>query len=216
MELGTTLILIGILIFSVILHELAHGYAALYLGDPTAKLAGRLTLNPVPHIDPLGSIIIPLILALTPGSLMFGWAKPVPYNPYNLSHGRWGEAFVAVAGSATNLLIAVIFGLIIRFVVGTDVGTVAFIQLAGYVVLINVMLGLFNLIPFPPLDGSKVLGALLPSHIWLKYQGFMARVEAYGFLATILFLMVFIYVLFAPFQALVGFVFNVFTGVPLF
>lgn len=215
MEIGTTIILIGILVFSVILHELAHGYAALFLGDPTAKLAGRLTLNPISHIDPIGSVIVPLILALTPGSLMFGWAKPVPYNPYNLSNQRWGEAFVAVAGAATNLFIALVFGLIIRLILGTDLGTATFVQLASYVVLINLVLGLFNLVPFPPLDGSKVVGALLPSHLWLKYQGFMARVENYGFLATILFLMAFIYILWAPFQVVVEYFFSLITGIPL-
>jgi Zn-dependent protease len=208
-------IVVGILVFSVILHELAHGYAALYLGDPTAKLEGRLTLNPIVHIDPIGSIIIPLILALTPGGFIFGWAKPVPYNPYNLSNQRWGEAFVAVAGSATNLLIALVFGLFIRLILGTSLGTAELVELASYVVLINLVLAVFNLIPFPPIDGSKVLAAFLPPMLWLKYQQFRERIEQYGFISTVLFLIAFLYVLWAPFQALISKLFSIITGIPV-
>ena len=96
-----------VLILSIIAHEVAHGYAADALGDPTARLAGRLTLNPLPHIDLMGSVIIPALLISTGSPILFGWAKPVPYNPYNLKNKRWGEALVAVAGSATNLLLAI-------------------------------------------------------------------------------------------------------------
>src|SRR3989344_2210136 len=109
------------LIFSVILHEVAHGYMANFLGDPTARLAGRLTLNPLPHIDPIGSIILPGILVISGSPLLIGYAKPVPYNPYNLRH-RFGEALVAFAGPGTNILLAVIFGLLIRFGAGLDAG----------------------------------------------------------------------------------------------
>ena len=104
-----------VLILSIIVHEVAHGYAANSLGDPTARLAYRLTLNPLPHIDLMGSVIIPALLTFTGSPIMFGWAKPVPYNPYNLKNQRFGETFVAVAGSATNILLAIIFGLIVRF-----------------------------------------------------------------------------------------------------
>src|SRR3989338_5187009 len=110
-----SLLVLIVLILSIIAHEVAHGYAADSLGDPTARLAGRLTLNPLPHIDLVGSIILPALLVFTASPILFGWAKPVPYNPYNLRHQRWSEAAVAVAGSATNILLAVIFGLIVRF-----------------------------------------------------------------------------------------------------
>src|ERR1035437_7873981 len=110
-----TLLAFIVLILSIIAHEVAHGYAADSLGDPTARLAGRLTLNPLPHIDLMGSIVIPALLVFTQSPIMFGWAKPVPYNPYNLKNHRWGEMLVALAGSATNILLAIIFGLIVRF-----------------------------------------------------------------------------------------------------
>jgi Zn-dependent protease len=146
---------------SVVIHEVAHGYMATFLGDPTARLAGRLTLNPIPHIDPVGSIILPLILSLIPGGIMFGWAKPVPFNPYNLKAGKWGPALVALAGPASNLVIATFFGLAIRQAEVLGLSTTA-ITISGMIVTINVVLMVFNLIPAPPLDGSKVLFAVLP------------------------------------------------------
>lgn len=215
MELGSIVIVIAILIFSVILHELAHGYAALWLGDPTAKLAGRLTLNPISHVDPLGSLIIPGILALTPGGLIFGWAKPVPYNPYNLSNQRWGEALVAAAGPATNIIIALVFGLTLRFAGALNIASPAFFELAGYTVLINILLALFNLIPFPPLDGSKVISAVLPYGLWMRYNAFRERVESFGLFAAIGFFLFFIYFLWAPFQALMEWLFRLITGLSL-
>src|SRR3989344_2127263 len=115
METDLFIFSIIVLIFSVIIHEVAHGWAANSLGDPTAKLAGRLTLNPIRHIDPVGTILIPLLLKLSGSPFLFGWAKPVPYNPYNLRNQRWGEAFVAVAGVATNLFLAILFGLLARY-----------------------------------------------------------------------------------------------------
>lgn len=155
-----TIFLIAILIISVVIHEVAHGYAAAALGDPTAKLQGRLTLNPLAHVDPLGSIILPLILALLPGSFIFGWAKPVPYNPYNLRAGRFGPALVAIAGPLANIVIAIVFGIVVR-VLGSVYAPAA-LSLASMIVVINLMLAVFNLIPVPPLDGSKILFALLP------------------------------------------------------
>ncbi len=153
-----------VLILSIIVHEVAHGYAADSLGDPTARLAGRLTLNPVPHIDLMGSIVLPGLLVLTNSPIFFGWAKPVPYNPYNLKNVRWGEAIVAVAGSATNILLALVFGLIVRFggSLGLDEATLA---VAALIAFVNLFLGLFNLIPFPPLDGFTVLRSALPWHL---------------------------------------------------
>ncbi|HEY4479504.1 MAG TPA: site-2 protease family protein, partial [Candidatus Paceibacterota bacterium] len=143
-----------ILIISVIIHEVAHGYMALWLGDPTAKYEGRLTLNPVKHIDLWGSIIIPIITTLA--GFTFGWAKPVPYNPYNLRNQRWGDALVAIAGPASNIILASLFGLVIRLGMHFSFLSAEFISLASLVVLVNIVLALFNLVPIPPLDGSKI------------------------------------------------------------
>jgi Zn-dependent protease len=150
------IITIVILILSIVLHEVAHGYAANWLGDPTARLAGRLTANPIPHIDPVGSVLIPGILFLTSAPFLFGWAKPVPYNPYNLNNQKWGESIVAAAGPLTNLLLAIIFATVIRFSEALGL-SLAFAEMAGYIVFINILLALFNAIPFPPLDGSKII-----------------------------------------------------------
>ena len=154
-----TIFFIIILIFSVILHEIAHGYAAEMQGDPTARLAGRLTLNPVPHIDLFGSIILPALLIFSNSGVVVGWAKPVPYNPYNLRNQRWGTLSVALAGVFVNFLLALIFGLLIRFADGLPL---SFLAIAKTIVLLNIILGVFNLLPIPPLDGSKVLLALFP------------------------------------------------------
>lgn len=153
-----------ILILSVIIHEIAHGYVAEMWGDPTARLAGRLTLNPMKHIDPLGSVILPALMYIgSSGNFMFGWAKPVPYNPYNLRNLKWGTVAVGLAGVFSNLLIAIIFGLIIRFadVLGIMAGSPFYVILVS-IVFVNVLLAVFNLIPFPPLDGARVLFAFLP------------------------------------------------------
>lgn len=129
------------------------------LGDPTARLQGRLTLNPIKHIDPIGSIIMPLITSLA--GFTFGWARPVPYNPYNLKDRRSGELLIAAAGPVSNILVAGVFGLAIRLSYNGMI--TPFIEVASYIVLINLVLAIFNLIPIPPLDGSKILFSFLPN-----------------------------------------------------
>jgi Zn-dependent protease len=150
---------ITILIMSVVIHEVSHGYAALMQGDHTAEYAGRLTLNPLKHLDPVGSFIVPLVCYVI-GAPVFGWAIPVPFNPYNLKNRRWGEALVAIAGPVSNLLIALIFGFLIRFF-GSSM-TASFLQISVVIVLVNLLLAVFNMIPVPPLDGSKILFSILP------------------------------------------------------
>jgi Zn-dependent protease len=167
------LFVVVIIIFSAVIHEVMHGVAADRLGDKTARYAGRLTLNPIPHLDPFGSVILPIVLSLGHSPIFFGWAKPVPYNPYNLRPGRFSEAIVAGAGPASNLVIALVFGIIIRLgVLSTDITSVLFL-----IVVVNTMLFLFNLIPVPPLDGSKVLEALLPHSLQYKYSGWRRQME---------------------------------------
>ena len=210
MVLIDTLFIIAVIIFSVIIHEVMHGVAADSLGDPTARYAGRLTLNPLPHLDLFGSIILPIIFALTPGSFLFGWAKPVPYNPYNLKSHRWGETLVAGAGSATNLLLAVIFGLIARF--GSGILSESALWFAASICLINLFLGLFNLIPFPPLDGFTVIRSALPWHLSSGLVRLENKIRMAGAFSLILFLIAFYYVLSVPFSFLVFWLFGLITG----
>jgi len=159
----TTIFILVVLFFSIVIHEVAHGSVALSLGDPTAKEAGRLTLNPLRHIDPVGTIFLPLILLiLTFGQgPIFGWAKPVPINPFNFHDQKWGTLKVSVAGPGTNFLIAIIFGLIIRFFTLPE----SLLILFSIIVVYNLAWGIFNLVPLPPLDGSWILSALLPERL---------------------------------------------------
>lgn len=160
---------IAILIFSIVIHEFSHGAMAYWLGDSTAKYAGRLTLNPIPHIDPIGSILVPLIMAFS-GIGIIGWAKPVPYNPYNLRDQKYGPALVGLAGPLSNLVLAVVFGIIIRIAVGQGMAVDSPVLLFfGLIVFFNVLLAVFNLVPIPPLDGSKILFYILPYRMqWLR------------------------------------------------
>lgn len=149
-----------IIMFSIILHEVAHGFAAFVQGDQTAYRAGRLTLNPVPHIDIIGSVIVPFVAFLTSGHF-FGWAKPVPYNPHNI-RTRIGEAFVASAGILTNILIAIIAGLVFKVLLMQGVLTEELAKAIFLVITVNVSLAFFNLIPIPPFDGMAIIQALFP------------------------------------------------------
>jgi len=167
-------------------HEVAHGAAALYFGDPTAKNQGRLTLNPLKHIDLFGSIILPVLLYLTNSGFLMGWAKPVPYNPYNLRNRRLGEFCVSIAGILTNFLIAIIFAIVIRFAITFGLSQPV-IDIMVYIILLNVTLGIFNLIPIPPLDGSKILFTLVP----YKYESQLITLERYGFYFLIIFIVFF-------------------------
>lgn len=201
---------IALVILSIIFHEVAHGYIADLLGDPTARYAGRLTLNPLPHIDPIGSVVIPGILALTGSSFLIGWAKPVPYNPYNLKNQRWGEALVSVAGPLTNILLAVLFGLVLRFFGGAlpEEGT-AILIIATFA---NLSLAILNMIPIPPLDGSKVLRSLLPYGLAASYGRMEAFTYALGPFGLIGALLLLVYVFSSPLFALVRVLFLLITG----
>src|SRR3989339_280333 len=183
------LFIIIILIMSVVIHEVSHSYAALALGDSTAKYEGRLTLNPLSHLDPVGSVLVPLI-GYFAGGFIIGWAKPVPFNPYNLRNQRWGESIVAFAGPAANICLALIFGLLIRFGVLIQFGE-AFVQIAVMIVFINLILATFNLIPIPPLDGSKILFSVLPNSL-LEVRSFLERNSIFILIFFIFFLWQFI------------------------
>lgn len=173
MEFADTLFLIVIIIFSAVIHEVMHGVAADKLGDPTARYAGRLTLNPIPHLDPVGSVLLPIALALSNAPFFFAWAKPVPYNPYNLRPGRFSEAIVAFAGPLSNLGIALLTGVLMRaLALAPEVNAIFFL-----IVVVNVALFFFNLIPIPPLDGSKILSAMLPGALGRAYDAWRARLE---------------------------------------
>jgi Zn-dependent protease len=182
------------LLFAVTIHEVAHGYAAYRMGDDTARRAGRLTLNPIKHLDPFGSIILPLLLKLSGSPILFGYAKPVPVNFNNLRDFKKGTILVASAGVTANLACAVVSGLLFQVVDHLD----AFRQIAVlrhsvdavaymlfYSVIINLVLMIFNLIPVPPLDGSRIVGMLLPPQLQASYE----KIERYGMIIIILLLL---------------------------
>lgn len=173
-----------------------------WLGDPTARLAGRLTLNPWAHIDLYGSIIVPLITSLF--NFTFGWAKPVPYNPYNLRHKRSGELLIAMAGPFSNLLIALIFGLVFRFALSSGFSN-AFLYITYHIIIINIILAVFNLIPLPPLDGSKVLFFVLPH----RFDHIRRMLEING----PLFMIIAVFFLWQFMQPIIPVIFRLFTGV---
>jgi len=176
-----------VFIFSVMIHEVSHGLVAYRLGDETAKDMGRLTLNPLKHLDPIGSFLLPMILFLTNSPVLFGWAKPVPYNPNNLKDPKKGAALIGLAGPLSNIAIAVIFGILIRLIgifSGLSETTMPAILFLNIIVFINIILAVFNLVPIPPLDGSKVLFAVLPS----KYSYIQQFLEQYGMVILLFFI----------------------------
>ena len=198
-----------VLIMSVVIHEFAHGYTAYLLGDNTARLSGRLTLNPIKHLDLLGSVILPLLLIFMRAGFVIGWAKPVPYNPNNLRDIKKGTFLVAVAGILANLLIAIIFGLLIRFAPFFISASIAepFYKITGIIVILNLVLVLFNLVPIPPLDGSKILFSYLP----IKYKYIENFLEQWGMVLLLGFIL-FLWVKVAP---LVYITFHFITGLSL-
>jgi Zn-dependent protease len=191
---------------SVMIHEVSHGYVANTLGDPTAKYAKRLNLNPLNHLDMMGSFIIPLLTYMA-GGFIFGWAKPVPYNPYNLKNQKRDPAIVAIAGPLSNFAVAGLFGLMIRLSSSFLVLPLSFIQITMTIIFINIILGVFNLVPIPPLDGSKILFAFLP----YKYGHIQEFLERYGFFILIIFIFFFFQLLFP----IIGILFKLFTGLAL-
>jgi Zn-dependent protease len=193
-----------ILIFSIVIHEVSHGYMAESLGDPTARYAGRLTLNPLKHIDPFGSIVVPLLTYFT-GGMIFGWAKPVPYNPYNLRNGRKGEAMVAFAGPLSNLAIAAFFSIILRLNGAFFSLSDKPLALIAIVVLINIVLAVFNLVPIPPLDGSRILFFFLPA----RFENVRRFLERYS-IFLVLFLVFFLW---SYISVAVAFLFHIATGI---
>jgi Zn-dependent protease len=181
-----TWIYLGVLFPSVILHEVSHGVVALALGDDTAKKAGRITLNPVAHVDPVGTIVLPLILVLAHAPL-FGWAKPVPVNPRNLRNPRQHSLIVSLAGPATNIVLALLVAAVLRSAAPGAISRDVVYEVVFYFGLINVVLATFNLLPVPPLDGSAVIERFLPTRWWAGWL----RIRQYSF--ALLFAVVFLF-----------------------
>ena len=198
---------VAILIMSVVVHEVSHGYMAEYFGDDTARDMGRLTLNPIKHLDLYGSIILPLILVFLRSPVMLGWAKPVPYNPNNLRNKRWGTLAVAAAGVLANLFLAIVFGVIIRIASTHQNIPAGFYFITSAIVIVNLSLALFNLVPIPPLDGSKILFSFLPESAY----NFMIVYEQYAIILLLLFVFFFSGILYP----VLAFLFHLMTGAAL-
>lgn len=180
-----------VLILSVVLHEVAHGWVARLEGDPTAANLGRLTLNPIPHIDPIGSLLVPAVLTLLPGGFIFGWARPVPVNPRNFRNYKRGDILVSLAGVTVNFLLGIAFALVLAATLwaslmfpGATSTWMVLMEMAHYGILINFVLMLFNLLPIPPLDGSHVMYHLLPPRLGIRYR----ELGQYGMLIVFAFL----------------------------
>jgi len=205
---------IAILVMSVVIHEISHGFMAEYFGDRTARFAGRLTLNPIKHLDMFGSILLPALLIISHAPFLVGWAKPVPYNPENLSNKKWGTVGVAVAGVLANFCLAIFFGILIRFapvLFGLPPYDVSdphpFYVITRMIVVVNLGLGIFNLVPIPPLDGSKILFSLLPA----SFHDVINFLETYSFILIIVFVVFFSEYLFP----ILKFLFHLITGLAI-
>ena len=193
------LFFIFILIFSIIIHEVSHGAVANYLGDSTAKYAGRLTLNPLKHLDPMGSVFLPILLILTTGRGI-GWAKPVPINPYNFRDRKYGAFKVAIAGPISNLAIALFFGLLLRILIYFNFTIPGIYSILSFIVSINILLAVFNLIPIPPLDGSHILFTFLPDSMQ-RTKIFLGQ---FGFI-----ILIFLIFFFQPFFYILTYIVNI-------
>jgi len=196
---------LAILLMSIVIHEFAHGWMAFRLGDVTAKHHGRLTLNPIKHLDIWGSLVVPfMIFVFSGGNAIFGWAKPVPFNPNNLRDQKYGIAKVAAAGPFANLFIALIFSLILRFSTSGLFITSGMAQIFSLIVFLNILLAVFNLVPIPPLDGSKILFTFLPNSL----ENVRLFLEQYGMFV----LLFFIFFLFQWILPIINIIYWLFTG----
>jgi len=195
------LLIAAILLYSIILHELAHGKVAEMMGDSTARMSGRITLNPIPHLDLFGTML-PILLLISGSPIVFGWAKPVPINPYNFTDYKRGMIWTSIAGVLTNLFVAWVLATIVKFIPAETQLTYIISSALLFGVRINIILAVFNLIPIPPLDGSRLLSMLLP----YEYAQYIYRMEPFGFF-ILLFMLIF-----PPTQALlwaiISFVYN--------
>lgn len=207
MDIQIMIFSVIVLIYSAIIHEYMHGWMAERLGDNTAKDEGRLTLNPIPHIDINGSIILPAILIMTGAPFVFGWAKPVPFNPNNLRDKIYGGAKVALAGPVANLIVAIFFGLLLRtvFIIQPAFVNQMLVNFMALIVQINLLLMVFNLVPIPPLDGSKVIMPFLSYNWKIKFL----KMERYGFMLVLAFV-IFGFQFIVP---LINFLFKLIVGV---
>jgi len=201
MDATNAVFYIVILVMSIVIHEVSHGFIAEYFGDQTARFAGRLTLNPLKHLDLFGSILLPVFLVLSHSPFLFGWAKPVPYNPNNLRNEKRGTIAVASAGVLANLSIAIIFGIVIRLTSGFSLPA-SFYFITSTIVIVNLALGIFNLVPIAPLDGSKILFSFLPQSL----KRLILPYEQYSLILLIIFIVFFSNYLFPILSYLFSFI----------
>lgn len=204
-DLTVLIIVLACILVSMTLHEAMHAFVSYWLGDDTAKHHGRLTFNPLAHIDPLTTVILPLLLVMA-GAPPFGAAKPVPFNPYRLKFGEYGAALVGAAGPLTNLLLALFASGVVRLF-GTSLPEMAVLTL-GLFILVNLSFFIFNMIPFPPLDGSRLLYAIAPDSL----RRVMEQIESLGFVAIMMFFVLFYMFLAQPFGQLLNWSFGLLTG----
>ena len=194
-----------IFFFAIVIHECAHGWMASRCGDDTARDAGRITLNPLPHIDPIGTIIFPLLLILSRSSFVIGWAKPVPINPYNFNNPRADLVRVGASGPLSNIGLAIVSSFLVWIFSYLPMGEIknSIIIILLFSVLINLLLAVFNLLPIPPLDGSQILSGLLPTHLAMRYE----RIRSFGFI--IIFFLLLTGLLWAIILPIVQFLYNI-------